>query len=152
MEVDQPWTIPSEEYSKRRDFTKTCVFTIDPESARDLDDAVSCDKLENGMLPCIVMWILPLLSLGYLFSVFLMLLLVGCIGHSVYIACVYCSEGGMFSITLFITKDNFWWDILQRVRVFSLSSSRAESVNRTCNQKFIYQFYFLIFFFYFQMC
>lgn len=49
LEVDQPWTIPSEEYSKRRDFTKTCVFTIDPESARDLDDAVSCDKLENGL-------------------------------------------------------------------------------------------------------
>ncbi|XP_014219455.1 DIS3-like exonuclease 2 [Copidosoma floridanum] len=32
----------------RDDFRKTCVFTIDPATAVDLDDALSCRPLENG--------------------------------------------------------------------------------------------------------
>ncbi|XP_036276499.1 DIS3-like exonuclease 2 isoform X2 [Pipistrellus kuhlii] len=43
-----PWTIPPEEFSKRRDLRKDCVFTIDPSTARDLDDALSCKLLADG--------------------------------------------------------------------------------------------------------
>ncbi|XP_055976968.1 DIS3-like exonuclease 2 [Sorex fumeus] len=43
-----PWTIPQEELSKRRDLRKDCVFTIDPSTARDLDDALSCRPLPDG--------------------------------------------------------------------------------------------------------
>ncbi|XP_044736789.1 DIS3-like exonuclease 2 [Chrysoperla carnea] len=42
--------IPAEEYTYREDLRKDCVFTIDPLTARDLDDAVSCKELENGNL------------------------------------------------------------------------------------------------------
>ncbi|KAJ8320664.1 hypothetical protein KUTeg_002251, partial [Tegillarca granosa] len=34
--------------SYRRDFRDVCVFTIDPSTARDLDDAVSIEKLKDG--------------------------------------------------------------------------------------------------------
>lgn len=34
--------------AERRDLTHMCIFTIDPATARDLDDAVSCRQLENG--------------------------------------------------------------------------------------------------------
>ena len=43
-----PFVIPPEEITKRRDFRKQCVFTIDPLTARDLDDALSIESLENG--------------------------------------------------------------------------------------------------------
>uniref|UniRef100_H3CR27 DIS3-like exonuclease 2 n=1 Tax=Tetraodon nigroviridis TaxID=99883 RepID=H3CR27_TETNG len=43
-----PWTIPPEEISKRRDLRKECIFTIDPATARDLDDALSCKQLPDG--------------------------------------------------------------------------------------------------------
>ncbi|KAG3275521.1 DIS3 like 3'-5' exoribonuclease 2, transcript variant X10 [Ictidomys tridecemlineatus] len=43
-----PWTIPPEELSKRRDLRKDCIFTIDPSTARDLDDALSCRPLADG--------------------------------------------------------------------------------------------------------
>ncbi|XP_074045758.1 DIS3-like exonuclease 2 isoform X4 [Macrotis lagotis] len=43
-----PWTIPPAEFSKRRDLRKDCVFTIDPSTARDLDDALSCKPLPDG--------------------------------------------------------------------------------------------------------
>uniref|UniRef100_A0A671VD23 DIS3-like exonuclease 2 n=1 Tax=Sparus aurata TaxID=8175 RepID=A0A671VD23_SPAAU len=43
-----PWTIPPEEMSKRRDLRKECIFTIDPATARDLDDALSCKLLPDG--------------------------------------------------------------------------------------------------------
>ncbi|XP_054711205.1 DIS3-like exonuclease 2 [Uloborus diversus] len=42
------WEIPSSEFQKRRDLRNQCIFTIDPASARDMDDAVSCNKLDNG--------------------------------------------------------------------------------------------------------
>ncbi|PWA02997.1 hypothetical protein BB558_000835 [Smittium angustum] len=42
--------IPKNEFRYRLDLRKECIFTIDPESARDLDDAVSCWRLENGSL------------------------------------------------------------------------------------------------------
>ncbi|XP_054556141.1 DIS3-like exonuclease 2 isoform X4 [Talpa occidentalis] len=43
-----PWTIPPVELNKRRDLRKDCIFTIDPSTARDLDDALSCKPLANG--------------------------------------------------------------------------------------------------------
>ncbi|KAJ8320151.1 hypothetical protein KUTeg_001738 [Tegillarca granosa] len=43
-----PWVIPEIEFSYRRDFRDVCVFTIDPSTARDLDDAVSIEKLKDG--------------------------------------------------------------------------------------------------------
>lgn len=45
----EPPYIPSEDDIKgREDLRKCCIFTIDPLTAKDLDDAVSCVKLENG--------------------------------------------------------------------------------------------------------
>uniref|UniRef100_A0A3Q3AG66 DIS3-like exonuclease 2 n=1 Tax=Kryptolebias marmoratus TaxID=37003 RepID=A0A3Q3AG66_KRYMA len=43
-----PWTIPPEEIRKRRDLREECIFTIDPATARDLDDALSCKQLPDG--------------------------------------------------------------------------------------------------------
>ncbi|XP_053567888.1 DIS3-like exonuclease 2 [Bombina bombina] len=43
-----PWTIPQEEYRKRKDLRNECIFTIDPATARDLDDALSCKQLSDG--------------------------------------------------------------------------------------------------------
>ena len=37
-----------ESIGDRTDFTKTTVITIDPKTARDFDDAISLQKLENG--------------------------------------------------------------------------------------------------------
>uniref|UniRef100_A0A3B4B956 DIS3-like exonuclease 2 n=1 Tax=Periophthalmus magnuspinnatus TaxID=409849 RepID=A0A3B4B956_9GOBI len=42
-----PWTIPPEEMQRRRDL-KECIFTIDPATARDLDDALSCKLLPDN--------------------------------------------------------------------------------------------------------
>ncbi|XP_053359628.1 DIS3-like exonuclease 2 isoform X1 [Clarias gariepinus] len=44
----RPWTIPPEELKRRRDLRKECIFTIDPATARDLDDALSCKLLPDG--------------------------------------------------------------------------------------------------------
>ncbi|XP_061493521.1 LOW QUALITY PROTEIN: DIS3-like exonuclease 2 [Rhineura floridana] len=43
-----PWVIPPEEFAKRRDLRQECIFTIDPSTARDLDDALSCKLLPDG--------------------------------------------------------------------------------------------------------
>lgn len=44
-----PWSIPESEFSYRKDLRRSCIFTIDPATARDLDDAVSIEELENGL-------------------------------------------------------------------------------------------------------
>ena len=41
-------TIPQSEIKLRRDFRKEFTITIDPEDAKDFDDAISLSKLENG--------------------------------------------------------------------------------------------------------
>jgi DIS3-like exonuclease 2 len=46
----EPFVIPESEYAYREDLRKKCIFSIDPESARDLDDALSCEELPNGNL------------------------------------------------------------------------------------------------------
>ncbi|MDB4458498.1 ribonuclease R [bacterium] len=38
----------NESIGNRTDFTKTTVITIDPKTARDFDDAISLEKLDNG--------------------------------------------------------------------------------------------------------
>jgi ribonuclease R len=43
-----PYRIPRKEISKRRDFRKITTFTIDPVDAKDFDDALSVQWLENG--------------------------------------------------------------------------------------------------------
>ncbi|ORZ21103.1 hypothetical protein BCR42DRAFT_321271 [Absidia repens] len=42
-----PWTIPEKEYKTRRDLRSERIFTIDPETAKDLDDALHITRLEN---------------------------------------------------------------------------------------------------------
>jgi DIS3-like exonuclease 2 len=43
-----PWSISAEELAKRRDFRQHRVFSIDPPTARDLDDALSVKPLPGG--------------------------------------------------------------------------------------------------------
>lgn len=43
-----PDTITKEEIEKRRDFRKVTTFTIDPHDAKDFDDALSIEELEDG--------------------------------------------------------------------------------------------------------
>ena len=43
-----PTKIPTSEIKKRRDFRKMTTFTIDPVDAKDFDDALSFEFLENG--------------------------------------------------------------------------------------------------------
>jgi protein SSD1 len=42
------WTIPEEEIAKRRDLRNHRIFTIDPPSAKDLDDAMHITLLDDG--------------------------------------------------------------------------------------------------------
>ena len=46
--LKKDWKIPEHEYTYRKDFRQECVFTIDPQSARDLDDAISFKKLSEN--------------------------------------------------------------------------------------------------------
>ncbi len=49
-EVEElPFEISEEEKKKRRDFSKIPTFTIDPADAKDFDDALSFQKLDNGL-------------------------------------------------------------------------------------------------------
>ncbi|XP_066958453.1 DIS3-like exonuclease 2 isoform X9 [Macrobrachium rosenbergii] len=43
-----PWSIPPKEIKNRTDLRNECIFTIDPSTARDLDDAMSCQPLPSG--------------------------------------------------------------------------------------------------------
>jgi len=45
----QNWSIPPQEIKRRRDFRNECVFTIDPLTARDLDDALSVTLEPSGL-------------------------------------------------------------------------------------------------------
>ncbi|KAL8467159.1 hypothetical protein ACS0TY_036030 [Phlomoides rotata] len=43
-----PWEVPPEESRSRIDLRNMCIFTIDPSTATDLDDALSVETLPNG--------------------------------------------------------------------------------------------------------
>ncbi|KAH7343532.1 RNB-domain-containing protein [Rhizoctonia solani] len=43
-----PWTIPEREYETRRDFRSERVFTIDPTTAKDMDDALHVQVNDDG--------------------------------------------------------------------------------------------------------
>lgn len=43
-----PWTIPDREYETRKDLRDMRCFSIDPSSARDIDDVLSVTKNEDG--------------------------------------------------------------------------------------------------------
>ena len=45
-----PTVVSEQEIARRRDFRNTLTFTIDPEDAKDFDDALSIKTLENGHL------------------------------------------------------------------------------------------------------
>jgi len=47
--AELPLDIPQEEIEKRRDFRGIPTFTIDPHDAKDFDDALSIQKLDNGL-------------------------------------------------------------------------------------------------------
>ncbi|CAE7726336.1 DIS3L2, partial [Symbiodinium sp. KB8] len=42
------WRVPEEERARRRDLTSECIFTIDPTTAKDLDDALHIKPLGDG--------------------------------------------------------------------------------------------------------
>ncbi|KAI9477832.1 MAG: hypothetical protein EXX96DRAFT_568371 [Benjaminiella poitrasii] len=46
---ETPWSIPAAEYQKRRDLRSERVFSIDPETAKDLDDALHIKELPDGL-------------------------------------------------------------------------------------------------------
>ncbi|XP_061341904.1 DIS3-like exonuclease 2 [Gastrolobium bilobum] len=43
-----PWEVPLKEMQSRINLRNLCIFTIDPSTATDLDDALSIEKLPNG--------------------------------------------------------------------------------------------------------
>ena len=43
-------TITPDDYKNRRDFRQTLTFTIDPKDAKDFDDALSFEQLDNGIV------------------------------------------------------------------------------------------------------
>lgn len=49
LPTNLPWKVPATEYSSRRDLTGECIFTIDPATAKDLDDALHCKKLGDDL-------------------------------------------------------------------------------------------------------
>lgn len=42
------YKLSNDDFKEREDLRDNCIFTIDPATAVDLDDAVSCEKLNNG--------------------------------------------------------------------------------------------------------
>ncbi|KNA06649.1 hypothetical protein SOVF_179120 [Spinacia oleracea] len=45
----ESWKVPQAELQCRKDIRNLCVFTIDPSTATDLDDALSVERLSNGV-------------------------------------------------------------------------------------------------------
>lgn len=44
-----PWKIDDEEYLKRKDFRDIIVCSVDPPGCADIDDALHCRRLDDGM-------------------------------------------------------------------------------------------------------
>eukprot|EP00111_Clytia_hemisphaerica_P005022 TCONS_00014453-protein len=43
----EKWRVTKKEIAKRRDLRDHCIFSVDPATARDLDDALSCRKIND---------------------------------------------------------------------------------------------------------
>jgi len=43
----QTWKVTKKELRKRKDLRNECIFSVDPATARDLDDALSCKRLND---------------------------------------------------------------------------------------------------------
>jgi len=50
IDAGEHWSIPTDELERRADFRDKLVFSIDPPTARDLDDALSVEVLSDGDL------------------------------------------------------------------------------------------------------
>ena len=50
IDAGERWSIPTDELERRADFRDKLVFSIDPPTARDLDDALSVEVLSDGDL------------------------------------------------------------------------------------------------------
>lgn len=46
---DVPWQVPVEELKRRKDLRDLCIFTIDPSTATDLDDALSVERISDDI-------------------------------------------------------------------------------------------------------
>ncbi|KAK9713853.1 hypothetical protein RND81_06G054800 [Saponaria officinalis] len=46
---DDAWQVPQTELACRKDIRNLCVFTVDPSTATDLDDALSVERMSNGI-------------------------------------------------------------------------------------------------------
>lgn len=44
-----PWEVPHEELYRRKDLRNLCIFTVDPSTATDLDDALSIERVSDGI-------------------------------------------------------------------------------------------------------
>lgn len=55
--VTSDWTIPPEELESRRDFRHQLVVSIDPATARDIDDCLSVRQIEDDLYEVsLVLW------------------------------------------------------------------------------------------------
>ena len=54
VDADGVWRIPEEELAKRRDLRKEQIFSIDPPTARDLDDALSWRTALSGSISTVL--------------------------------------------------------------------------------------------------
>lgn len=45
---DSDYTLTDADMKDREDWRHECIFTIDPATAVDIDDAISCKVLDNG--------------------------------------------------------------------------------------------------------
>lgn len=67
--------VSQEELAKRRDLRDEIIFTIDPKTARDLDDALSinpCDDVDGGGKPGWEVAIFPRFGLFFSYIVFML--------------------------------------------------------------------------------
>ncbi|AFZ80040.1 hypothetical protein BEWA_028900 [Theileria equi strain WA] len=47
---EQDWKIPDDERAKRMDYTKACLFSVDPPGCKDIDDALGFKRLKDGSM------------------------------------------------------------------------------------------------------
>ncbi|KAJ6709400.1 DIS3-LIKE EXONUCLEASE 2 [Salix koriyanagi] len=82
------WEVPKDELENRKDIRNLCLFTIDPSSATDLDDALSFQKLPSGLVRVLLtLELIGLHSLSFGTSTVLGMLVDRWIGRTVIRSC-----------------------------------------------------------------